>query len=361
MLEIFNFFGGILGYLLWALYLIVRNYGVAIIIFTVILRVLMFPTNIKQQKNMAAQAKVQAKAKELQEKYGNNRQKYSEELQKLYDKEGVSPTGGCLTTLLPFPIMFGIYYSVLYPLQNVLHIGKDVIDKATSVMQTIPGVSAQFISNQNIEMDIIRHFDTLKVYLTDVFSTSELDQIGFLSKGFRFLGLDLLQTPAGSDFLSFMWIIPVLCLVSAWLSQLVMNRTNPAMAGQGGCMKVMMYGLPLMSAYFAYVMPGAVGFYWVISTFTTMLATVITNKFFSQQHLIAKMEAQRAALRYQEEAAVKELPLPVQRQLKEKAEAAKAAVKNPQGGKKSESTKKPSSKKKASDNTNSSAYLGSKK
>lgn len=158
-----------------------------------------------------------------------------------------------------------------------------------------------------------------------------------------------------------MWIIPVLCLVSAWLSQLVMNRTNPAMAGQGGCMKVMMYGLPLMSAYFAYVMPGAVGFYWVISTFTTMLATVITNKFFSQQHLIAKMEAQRAALRYQEEAAVKELPLPVQRQLREKAEAAKAAVKNPQGGKKSESTKKPSSKKKASDNTNSSAYLGSKK
>ena len=92
MFEIFNFFGGILGYLLWALYLIVRNYGVAIIIFTVILRVLMFPTNIKQQKNMAAQAKVQAKAKELQEKYGNNRQKYSEELQKLYDKEGVSPT-----------------------------------------------------------------------------------------------------------------------------------------------------------------------------------------------------------------------------------------------------------------------------
>ena len=75
MLEIFNFFGGILGYLLWALYLIVRNYGVAIIIFTVILRILMFPTNIKQQKNMAAQAKVQAKAKELQEKYGNNRQK----------------------------------------------------------------------------------------------------------------------------------------------------------------------------------------------------------------------------------------------------------------------------------------------
>ena len=69
MFEIFNFFGGILGYLLWALYLLVRNYGVAIIIFTIVLKVILFPTNIKQQKNMAAQAKMQAKTKELQEKY----------------------------------------------------------------------------------------------------------------------------------------------------------------------------------------------------------------------------------------------------------------------------------------------------
>ncbi len=359
MFEIFNFFGGILGYLLWALYLLVRNYGVAIIIFTIVLKVILFPTNIKQQKNMAAQAKMQAKTKELQEKYGNNRQKYSEEVQKLYEKEGVSPTGGCLTTLLPFPIMFGIYYSVLYPLQNVLHIGKDVITKATDMMQTIPGVSSQFLSGQNAEMDIIKHFDALRGYLGDIFSASELDQIGFLSKGFHFLGLDLLQTPAGSDFWSFMWLIPVLCVVSAWFSQFVMTRSQPAMAGQKGCMKVLMYALPLMSAYFAYVMPGAVGFYWIISTLTSLLATLVVNKFYSHQQLTAKMEAQRAALRYQEEAAVKELPLPVQRQLEEKAMAAKAAMqKNNGSAKKTESSKKAKGGKKSGD---SNAYLGSKK
>ncbi len=70
MFEIFNFFGGILGYLLWVLYLLVRNYGVAIIIFTIVLKVILFPTNIKQQKNMAAQSKMQAKTKELQENMG---------------------------------------------------------------------------------------------------------------------------------------------------------------------------------------------------------------------------------------------------------------------------------------------------
>ena len=61
MFEIFNFFGGILGYLLWALYLLVRNYGVAIIIFTVVLKVILFPTNIKQQKNMGITVKSTAK------------------------------------------------------------------------------------------------------------------------------------------------------------------------------------------------------------------------------------------------------------------------------------------------------------
>ena len=156
-----------------------------------------------------------------------------------------------------------------------------------------------------------------------------------------------------------MWLIPVLCVVSAWFSQFVMTRSQPAMAGQKGCMKVVMYALPLMSAYFAYVMPGAVGFYWIISTLTSLLATLVVNKFYSHQQLTAKMEAQRAALRYQEEAAVKELPLPVQRQLEEKAMAAKAAMQKNNGGtKKTESSKKAKGGKKSGD---SNAYLGSKK
>ena len=194
-----------------------------------------------------------------------------------------------MTTLLPFPIMFGIYYSVLYPLQNVLHIGKDVITKATDMMQTIPGVSSQFLSGQNAEMDIIKHFDALRGYLGDIFSASELDQIGFLSKGFHFLGLDLLQTPAGSDFWSFMWLIRFCAWSSAWFSQFIMTRSQPAMAGQKGCMKVVMYALPLMSAYFAYVMPAPLGFYWIISTLTSLLATLVVNKFYSHQQLTAKM------------------------------------------------------------------------
>lgn len=93
MFELFNWFGSILGYLLWFLYSIVRNYGVSILLFTIIMKLLMFPFSIKQQRSMASQAKLQKKVKELQAIYGNDKMKLSEETQKLYAKEGASPTG----------------------------------------------------------------------------------------------------------------------------------------------------------------------------------------------------------------------------------------------------------------------------
>ena len=120
MMAIFNFFGSILGYLLWFLYNIFHNYGVAIIFFTIIIKAVLFPFSVKSQRSMASQTKLADKQKELQAKYGNNKQKYNEELMKLYEKEGVNPSSGCLTTLLPLPIMLGIYYSVIMPLSNTL-------------------------------------------------------------------------------------------------------------------------------------------------------------------------------------------------------------------------------------------------
>ena len=90
-MEIFNFFGSIFGYLLWAAYYLVNNFGIAIIIFTLVFKIVLFPSSVKQQKSMAANSKLQARQRALQEKYGNDKQKYNEELQKLYEKENFSP------------------------------------------------------------------------------------------------------------------------------------------------------------------------------------------------------------------------------------------------------------------------------
>ena len=190
MMQIFNFFGSIFGYLLWFLYTIFKNYGVAIILFTIIVKALMFPFSIKSQKSMAAQSRLSKKQQELQARYGNDKMKYNEELQKLYEKEGVNPGGGCLMTLLPFPIMLGIYYSVIYPLSNTLHVAKDSIAQATDFISKIPGVSS---TSQYVELEIVKNFSSLKEYLT-MFSAEDVNKIESFSKGFTFFGLDLLAS-----------------------------------------------------------------------------------------------------------------------------------------------------------------------
>ena len=158
--AIFNFFGSILGYILWFFYYIVGNYGVAIILFTILFKVILFPLSVKQQKSMAVTSRIAEKQKELSKKYANDKRKYQEEVQKLYAKEGAKPGGGCLTTLLPFPLMIGLYYTILNPLQNALHLSSEVIANATNLLNQIPGASMN-IGGRFSEMSIIRHFDEL--------------------------------------------------------------------------------------------------------------------------------------------------------------------------------------------------------
>ena len=359
MMSIFNFFGSVLGYLLWFLYTVFKNYGIAIILFTIIVKALMFPFSIKSQKSMAAQSRLASKQQELQKKYAKDQMKYNEELQKLYEKEGVNPGGGCLTTLLPFPIMLGIYYSVIYPLSNTLHIAKDTISQATEFVSKIPGIAS---TNQYVELEIVKNFDALKDHLT-MFSADDVQKIEFFGKGFKCFGRDLLASPNTSSFASMLWIIPVLALVTYWGQSFVMQKLQPTQqqgAGQG-CMKVMMYGMPLLSAYWAYIMPAAVGFYWIISALVGFAQTLITHKYFSPEQVSAKSEASRYVTLLQADRKVKPLPANLQKQIADKIEAKNQAQAERQAAQKE---KKAAGKKGGNaqkNKGNSTDYLGSKK
>jgi len=357
-MDIFNTFGSILGYLLWFLYTVFNNYGVAIIIFSVVIKVVMFPLSVKQQKSMAAQSKLSAKQKELQAKYGKNKVKYNEELQKLYDKEGVSPGAGCITGLIPLPIMLGLFYSVINPLSNTLHIAKESIAQATSFISRIPGVTA---IGTYPELTVIRNFDAIKGYIVDFFTPAEMEKMESFSKGFNFLGLDLLSTPQNSGFMTFMWVIPLLSLVASFLMQFYMtkNQQNPQ-AQQPGCMKATMYLLPLMSVWWAWIMPGAVGFYSVTSAILGFAQSYVTNNFFSIHHMTAMSEAQRDLTLQTNEAKIPLLSPAEQRQIAERIE--QSAQQQSQQGRdnKNKSSSKKSSKKKGN-GSNSDRYMGNKK
>ena len=131
-MDIFNLVGSLFGYILWWAFLLFKNFGLSIIVFTIIVKLILLPFSVKQQKSMAANTRFQKKQREIMEKYGNDRMKANEEVQKLMQKEGISPTAGCSTMIAPMIVMLGVYYSVISPLSNTIHIASSKISNIVS-------------------------------------------------------------------------------------------------------------------------------------------------------------------------------------------------------------------------------------
>lgn len=296
--------GSLFGYVLWFCFMLVHDYGIAIVLFTLFLKIIFFPTSIKQQKSMAANARLAAKQRELQKKYGNDKAKLNEEVSKLYQKEGVNPMGGCLSSLLPMLLLLGVYYAVINPLTNTMHIAAETVTKAVSYLNTLPGIGTSF-NNFYGQIDIIKLAQTPQgtTYLSGFFDANTIDQIKDFGQGFHSFGLDLLGRP--NEGFTILLIIPVLCLVTSVLSQFFTMKLQGTAQMQQGCMKYMLLLMPLLSAYIAYTVPAAVGFYWIVSTVLGFLQTVILQNFYSANIMGAKAEAQRVALLELEEAKVK--------------------------------------------------------
>ena len=295
-----------LGYILWGAFYILKDFGLSIIVFTLIVKLILFPFSVKQQKSMAGTARLSKKQKELQEKYGNNREKYSEELNKLYEKEGVKPMGGCLTTIIPLIVILGIFYAVAYPLTNTLHLNSEDVNNALSYINTIPGYSAS-VNPTYQEISLLKIFPNIinTEAVQGIFNAQEISTIQMFTAGFNTFGVDLLAIPKDYGIFSWYIMFPVLCFASNIGSQLVMTMINKnQMAQQQGCMKVMLFVLPLFSAYIAYTVPAAVAFYWIISAVISLVQSIVLSKIFSPAQLTANSEARHVAAMLENEAKI---------------------------------------------------------
>lgn len=305
-MQIFGFLGSLLGYILWGAFYILKDFGLSIIVFTLIVKLILFPFSVKQQKSMAGTARLSKKQKELQEKYANNRQKLQEETSKLYEKEGVKPMGGCLTTLLPMLVIFGIFYAVAYPLTNTLHLNSADVNSALSYINTIPGYSAS-VNPTYQEISLLKIFPNIMntEAIQGIFNSTEISTIEMFLGGFKPFGVDLLAIPNEFGLFSWYTLFPVLCFASNVGSQLVMTKINKnQMAQQQGCMKVMLFGLPLFSAYIAFNVPAAVAYYWIISAVISLVQSIVLGKIFSPAQLTANSEARHVAAMLENEAKI---------------------------------------------------------
>ncbi len=284
---LYHLLGAPLGYVIWLIYEVVRNYGVAIILFTVILKLTLYPLAVKQQKATAKMGAFQPMINEINKKYAKNPKKKNEELQKLYTEEGYSPTAGCLPMILQFVILFGIIDVVYRPLTHILHMGADVISQACS----IAGLNPDILTSQIGVVQQLQQDPSKFASLGDatVQAIQGLDM--------HFLGLNLGALP---EWTSITIIIPILAGAFSFLQIFLSMKMNPMgqdTPGMGMSSKIMMIVMPLFSVWITFTVPIGVGLYWIVSYVFMVGQTLVLNKVYNPKKLreeaIAELEERR--------------------------------------------------------------------
>ena len=277
-------------------YNLTNSYGVALILFTLVIKLIMLPFQMKSKKSMMRMSRVSGQMQELQKRYAKNQAKLQEEMQKLYEEEGVNPMSGCLWSLIPFPILIALYSIIRQPITHFMMLSKDVLQ---TVVQSAADAGVNLTNI--VMMDKATGTPALKDGLYQLASYGQINLVkavqemglstpeGWFDMNYNFLGLDLTATPwEYVKSFTFTWavigviLIPILAGLSQFVfSKLTMKTQPQADAAGGASMKSMMYMMPLMSVYIAFIMPAALGVYWIAQSVFSLIQEAILNKTFS--------------------------------------------------------------------------------
>ena len=283
------------------------SYGAAIILFTLAVKLILLPFQIKSKKSMIRMNRMQGRLQDLQKKYANNQMKLNEEMQKLYAEEGVSPMGGCLWSFLPLPIMIALYSIIRQPITRFMMLGEDVLYKAvetakaagvemSTIVQMAKDGSGMMVDKAGLPiMQPYGEINLVKI-LPEVAPQFCESVEGWMSLNYSFLGLDLAANPwevvtsfqINGVFFG-MLLLPVLTGLVQFAMTVFTMKNQPSNAANGS-MKMMMYTLPLMTVYFAFVMPAALGVYWIAQSVFSFIQEFFMTKFFNK-----KIEEEEAA------------------------------------------------------------------
>lgn len=315
MNSLYDIIGIPFGYLMSWIYGFVGNYGIAIIIFTVVTKLLLFPVNYHTQKNSARMQLLNPKIEKLKKSYQNNPTKLQEEQQKLYQQEGLNPMSSCMPSLVQMILLFGVLDVVYKPLTHILHFSKEIRNSAISIASELSvAAGGKEIRSTDLRNELLTMEQLGKVpeKFAEVGENFKETVMSFSEK-FTMFGVNLGQTP---EFHPESWnkesIVLFLIPCMAGLAQLILSiytqlhqkKTNPNMQNMG-CMSVMMYLMPLFSVWFAFQVPAGVGFYWVWSSVFSFLITLGLNIYFTPERTVvinekAKDKARKKAEKHPE-------------------------------------------------------------
>jgi YidC/Oxa1 family membrane protein insertase len=277
-MEFINKIIGIpLGYIMWLCYTLIQNYGIAILLFTMLTKALMFPLNMWIQKNSIKMIKLQPQINDIVSAHVGDKDKASQMQLALYKQEKYRPLAGMIPLLIQIPIILGLIAVVYNPLQHLLHLDAGVIDVFVQKATALSGVE-QLGSAAHLK---VIEFVNNPAY-TETFSglavSGAADAVAKISAlDLNFLGFNLAATPSITQW-NILLLIPILSGGSAFSLSAVQNKVNVLQREASWPRRWgMAIFLTLFSLYFAFIVPAGVGMYWIISNFITLVITLIVN------------------------------------------------------------------------------------
>ena len=295
------------GWLMLVLYNFFNDYGVAIFAFALIVRLILLPFSAKSKKSLMRSSRLQPLMKELEKKHGANTPKYQEEVAKLYREQNINPMGGCIWTLIPFPILIALYQAIRFPLTIMMRIGDEAYAKVQEVLASL-GFATSSANSAYIQI-------AESQFITNNFEafagiSDKLQQLDY-----TFLGMDLGANPSFKIWEFFsngqelwpqigLFLIPVISAALSYVSMIISNKMSGNVAAENANTKTMTMVMPLVSLWIGFAMPGALGLYWIASSVFTALQDAVLTRHYKKivdaedaayREKMEALEAERAA------------------------------------------------------------------
>lgn len=257
------------------------NFAVAVFVFTLLINLAFIPLTIKSQKSAVQQLRIKPKLDALKEKYGDDKQKYSMAMQELYQKEGVSMSGGCLPMILRLVVMMSIYWMIMQPLTYLLDVDAGTMKDAVAALKDL----GENVVEGRSELQILGAVNSGKINFPEIAEAAK-------DMSFSFFGIDLTATPKFNiDIFSHFnrtWIMPLLAfgaqMLSSVMSSVMQKKQNPEAPSMMG----MMLTMPLISLFIGFGFPCGVTFYWACSSLIGGVIQILVQQFYGPHKLLSK-------------------------------------------------------------------------
>ena len=289
------------GWALSGLYELTDSYLLSIVLLTLVVRLLLLPASVSQQKNSAKQVRLNTKVNKIKQKYAGNQQKIQEETQALYQREGFGAANmGCAPMFVQLFAMLGLYEVIYSPITYVLRFSQEKVTALQNALKVVVENSSK--NSRGVELQILNKISSAFQGTSGV-SAEDVNELVTLKDNFLIGGIDLTSKPDSSD-PGLLWIIPILAFLTAMLSSIFMymkqRKQNPEMAKNPsmGCMTFMS---PVMSLVFTFMFPAGIGVYWIISNIFSFIQQVVLTYVYSPKKVIAQQMVDETVARRSKE------------------------------------------------------------